>query len=339
MRSAMPESSSTGLLMAEYYLSPVAAIFQYFSDIGIVLSGGQIFTYEAGTTTPTPTWTDSTGDTENANPIVLDSGGRLPNVQIWQEGGVPIKVMVQDSSGNPIGPTFDNLYGINDPVNVLSVLADAASGDGADLVANAVRSYDLFSSMRAANVPDLAAGQTLIAHVEGGTAVADSNAGSFYWNATSTATDDGQTVIKPTNEDGPGRYVRLGYDNQNSAGTFIGTLSSAVSTATGTFTYLINGSMACVWNEDQLLINGGSSQITIELLGAPAALAPAMSTASVPATFLNGGLVMPGRMLISSSAWELFVLQTATTSFNYPFSTNGSLGIYPGNVFNYPVAT
>lgn len=191
------------------YLSPISTILQYFTDIGVVLSGGRVNTYLAGTTTPTTTWTDITGVTPNANPIVLNSAGRLPNVQVWQASGVAIKVVVTDSNNNPIGPTFDQISGINDFSLANSLLGNPASGDGADLVANAMRSYDLFSSARAANVPVLQAGQTLIVDFEGGLTVADGLGGLFYWNASSTATDDGLNILKPTLLSGAGRYIRL----------------------------------------------------------------------------------------------------------------------------------
>lgn len=195
--------------MAFFYLCPISTILQYFTDTGVILSGGKINTYLAGTSTPTTTWTDITGVTPNSNPIVLNSAGRLPNVQVWQQGGVAIKVVITDSNNNVIGPTFDQISGIDDFALANSLLGNPASGDGADLVANAMRSYDIFSSARAANVPVMQAGQTLIVDFEGGITVADGLGGLFYWNATSTANDDGLNVIKPTSLSGGGRYLRL----------------------------------------------------------------------------------------------------------------------------------
>lgn len=42
---------------------------------GAPLVGGKLYTYAAGTTTPLATYTESTGTTPNANPIVLNSNG------------------------------------------------------------------------------------------------------------------------------------------------------------------------------------------------------------------------------------------------------------------------
>lgn len=192
-----------------FYLCPISTILQYFTDVGVVLAGGKINTYLAGTTTQTTTWSDITGTVPNSNPIFLNAAGRLPNVSIWQQGGVPIKVTITDANNNPIGPTFDQISGIDDVAVTNSSLANPASGSGADLVANAMRSYDIFSSARAANTPVFQAGQTLIVDFEGGITVADGLGGLFYWNVASTAADDALNVIKPTALSGAGRYLRL----------------------------------------------------------------------------------------------------------------------------------
>lgn len=49
---------------------------QFFDDNGDPLSGGKLYTYAAGTTTPKATYTDAGGATPNANPVVLDAAGR-----------------------------------------------------------------------------------------------------------------------------------------------------------------------------------------------------------------------------------------------------------------------
>lgn len=53
---------------------------QFFTAAGVPLSGGKVYTYTAGTTTPQATYTDNTGVTPNANPIILDSRGEA---NIW----------------------------------------------------------------------------------------------------------------------------------------------------------------------------------------------------------------------------------------------------------------
>jgi hypothetical protein len=94
-------------------LSPLAgAGAQFFTDSGTPLTGGLLYTYAAGTTTPTATYTTSAGSIANSNPIVLDAGGRVP-YEIWLTAGVVYKFVLKSSVGTTIG-TWDNLRGIND---------------------------------------------------------------------------------------------------------------------------------------------------------------------------------------------------------------------------------
>lgn len=53
---------------------------QFVSAAGVPLSGGKVYTYAAGTTTPQATYTDVTGSTPNPNPVILDSRGEA---SIW----------------------------------------------------------------------------------------------------------------------------------------------------------------------------------------------------------------------------------------------------------------
>ena len=62
-------------------LGGVAA--QFFDNNGVPLSGGFLYTYAAGTSTPQTTYTSSSGSIAQANPMVLDSSGRVPSGEIW----------------------------------------------------------------------------------------------------------------------------------------------------------------------------------------------------------------------------------------------------------------
>jgi len=98
-------------------LSPVAgAGWQFFTDTGTVLSGGLLYTYAAGTTTPATTYQDSAGLVPSANPIVLDSAGRVSG-EVWLTSGTSYKLVLKTSVGVTIW-TMDNLRGINDATAV-----------------------------------------------------------------------------------------------------------------------------------------------------------------------------------------------------------------------------
>jgi len=92
-------------------LSPVGgAAAQFFTNNGVILSGGKLYTYAAGTTTPAATFTSSSGNTNHTNPIILDSAGRVPGGEIWLSAS-PYKFLIKDSNDVLIG-TYDNISGI-----------------------------------------------------------------------------------------------------------------------------------------------------------------------------------------------------------------------------------
>lgn len=84
---------------------------QFFDNNGVILSGGKVYSYAAGTTTPQATYTSSTGGTPHSNPIILDSAGRVPGGEIWLTNGTTYKFAVYTSADVLIG-TYDNIYGI-----------------------------------------------------------------------------------------------------------------------------------------------------------------------------------------------------------------------------------
>jgi hypothetical protein len=95
-------------------LSPVGgAASQFFNSNGVILSGGKIYTYAAGTTTPQTTYTSVSGATPHANPIILDSAGRVPGGEIWLTDNLTYKFTIETSTSVLLG-TYDNVPGIND---------------------------------------------------------------------------------------------------------------------------------------------------------------------------------------------------------------------------------
>lgn len=99
-----------------YLLSPIGNGFQFFDTTGQPLNGGYLYTYQAGSSTPLATYTDSSGAISNTNPIVLGTDGRPPN-EIWLNSGYSYKFILQTSAYVTL-QTYDNLYGI--PTSVSS---------------------------------------------------------------------------------------------------------------------------------------------------------------------------------------------------------------------------
>jgi hypothetical protein len=81
---------------------------QFFDNNGVPLSGGKIYSYESGTSTPLATYTSSAGNVAHTNPIILDSAGRVPGGEIWLQLGVGYKFVLQTAS-NVLIATYDNI--------------------------------------------------------------------------------------------------------------------------------------------------------------------------------------------------------------------------------------
>ena len=92
------------------FLSPIGgAGWQFFDNNGNVLTGGKLYTYVAGTTTPLASYTSSAGNTAHTNPIILDAAGRVPGGEIWLSSA-RYKFALY-TSVNVLIATYDNIAG------------------------------------------------------------------------------------------------------------------------------------------------------------------------------------------------------------------------------------
>ena len=107
-------------------LSAFAGAGAQFSDAnGAPLTGGLIYTYLAGTSTPATTYTTRDGTTNNTNPIVLDAAGRTP-AEIWLDGGVLYKFVLKSSTYVQIG-SYDDIPAINDTTSISNLITVAGT--------------------------------------------------------------------------------------------------------------------------------------------------------------------------------------------------------------------
>jgi len=93
---------------------------QFFDNNGVILTGGKIYTYEAGTTTPLATYTSSSGSTAHTNPIILNSAGRVPNGgEIW----IALRryKFVLETSAGVLIATYDN---VGSSFNAAAIIAN-----------------------------------------------------------------------------------------------------------------------------------------------------------------------------------------------------------------------
>jgi hypothetical protein len=103
------------------YISPQPKL-QFLDNNGVPLSGGKVYTYAAGTTTPLTTYTDYTGNTANSNPVILDSRGEC---SIWL-GTSSYKFKLATSTDVEVW-TVDNISVLTSSANITYV----ESGTGA----------------------------------------------------------------------------------------------------------------------------------------------------------------------------------------------------------------
>jgi hypothetical protein len=80
-------------------MSPLTPIAQpFFSQTGVPLASGCVWTYASGTSSPLATYTDGTGNFVNSNPVILDSGGYG---SIWlSNASYRFKIVAYDGSND-----------------------------------------------------------------------------------------------------------------------------------------------------------------------------------------------------------------------------------------------
>lgn len=83
------------------------AVSQYFDNNGNPLSGGTVTTYVVGTSTLKTTWRDANEVTPNANPVILDAGGKAI---IYGAGNY--RQVVKDRNGNLIWDAVTSAFGM-----------------------------------------------------------------------------------------------------------------------------------------------------------------------------------------------------------------------------------
>lgn len=95
---------------------------QFFDTNGLPLSGGKLYSYIAGTTTPQATFTDKSEGTPNTNPVILDANGRA---NVWIGDALIYKFILKDSLDSTI-LTVDNVANVNNGAISTAKLADGS---------------------------------------------------------------------------------------------------------------------------------------------------------------------------------------------------------------------
>lgn len=174
--------------------------FQALTAAGAPLAGGKLHTYAAGTSTPLATYTDSTGGTPNANPVILNSRGEA---DVWLTEGSGYKLTLTDSADVtvwtvdnvliPARPTAAQLLPSGVTLAVTSVVIPAVNG-AATLTAAGFHPANVYIlDVKAEVTQQFGASQGLVTFAVGDPGTID------RWLADSTTLTTG---VKPTRQGG-----------------------------------------------------------------------------------------------------------------------------------------
>ena len=166
--------------MAVYLSLFAGAGQQFFTNAGVPLAGGKIYTYGAGGTTPQATYTTSAGSIAHSNPIVLDAAGRVPAAgEIWLTDTQVYKFVLKDSAGVTV-QTLDN---VSASIGSAALVASSGSSligflqSGSGAIAQTVQS----KLRESVSILDFGADPTGVANSTTAIQAAlDSGAGSIY---------------------------------------------------------------------------------------------------------------------------------------------------------------
>ena len=226
-------------------------LFQAYDSNGDPLSGGLVYTYAAGTTTAKATYQED--DTENSNPVVLDSTGRA---EIYGTGYY--KFVLKTSAGVTIW-TLDNIQGIGE--TSITSIGDYAGDFDAAITAIAATATHLYIDSTATMSADVTVPATCAIEVlKGGVIDQGGNAltlnGPLIMSGGTITNDATLTINGPFPEPGP-----------NQVFTSTGTVSFGTAT--------IKEISPDWWGPDgtadevqiNYAINAGGTGATIRLLG------------------------------------------------------------------------
>jgi len=213
-------------------LSPIGNGVSFLGLTGLPLSGGKLYSYQAGSSTPLATYTTISGTIANANPIILGTDGRAPN-EIWLTFGYNYKFILQDSAGATIA-TYDDIYGILGTIPaVASVLPTGMillwSGSIGSIPAGFLLCDGTNSTPDLRNRFVVGAGSSYSVNQTGGSA--DAIVVSHTHTATSVVTDPGHNhtvTITPISDSGTGSPSRM----TDSGSTTTSTATTGITVAT-----------------------------------------------------------------------------------------------------------
>jgi len=236
-------------------------------------TGWKIYTYVAGSSTPLATYTTSTGNVQQSNPIELDTLG-FPTVgQIWLTAGSTYKLVLTDEN-DVVKKTENNVSGVNDT----SVSSDEWLDSGVTPTYVSATSFTLVGDQTSA----FHVGRRLRSTVTAGTTYSRITASAYGVLTTVTVANDGSQTL-----DNGLSAVQYGILRNN-----ILSIPFRVATASGTDTYTASVGAVRLVTDDEYKIKianaNASTTPTLNLDGLGAKTIKTQSGAALVPGQLNG---------------------------------------------------
>lgn len=212
------------------YISPQP---QYFTDLGLPLTGGSLYFYEPSTLIPKDTFSNAALSIPNTNPIVLATNGS-PAVDIWLNGIYRVRLF--DSTGNlqwdkdPVGGDSGSLIAYSDWVNGVDYpVGEIVTGSNGryyvsilapNIAQNPISSPTYWTEtrlLRVWNTNETYQIDTVVQHngylwrAKALTAGAAPVLGSAFWEPAVDGIDELRVLASPNNLAGPANLVKASF--------------------------------------------------------------------------------------------------------------------------------
>lgn len=305
-------------------LSPVLKQ-KFFDNSGIPLNGGKLFSYLAGTTTKTSTYSDAAGSSLNTNPVILNFRGEA-DVFIEPNKGFKFTLAPSTDTDPPTNPiwSIDNvrssqlitLYGGVDTGVVNAYVLTFAANFTAYTDGIVIYWIPANTNSSASTINMNGIGAVAITNQDGSAL----SAGQLVANQTAVIMYKGAG------------FLLLSSGNVPLSGTFTGTLTGGVG-ATVTVSWWVNNKMAMLRAPAALI---ASNTTAMTMTGLPAVLRPASGAATCACVLTDNSISIGGWGQVNSGAGTI-TFGAGINNNQAGFTAALNKGLAAGWAISYPL--
>ena len=286
---------------------------KFFGNDGKPLVGGKLFTYIAGTSTKTPTYTSSTGSQQNTNPVILDYRGEA---NVWLLPNTGYKFVLSD--GTDTDPPARPIWSVDQvrDSQLLTLYGGVDTGVANSYVLNFTAPFTSLqdgiviywvpantnTGASTLNVNGL--GPVPIVNPLGGALIAGQIiAGQFAAVAYQS-----------------GSFTLLSFNNIYLTGSFSGTLTGCTTSPSASFDWVRNGNLISLYCNTGLVAVSNTTSMTIT--GLPASIRPTFGR-NIVCLLQDNGTNMIGWVNVGPSGTMTFAVAGGAGGF----TSSGNKGI------------